>query len=103
MSAGGRGDDYDACMASLWLLFRRPREKANRHEAMAHLAALMEDYASAWIVTVCSDLAELDSMQFYTVHGDWNPPTNDVGVNLAPMRADLGLYERHWGPDRSSH
>ena len=103
MSAGGRGDDYEVCMASLWLLFRRPREKANRHEAKAHLAALMDIYGSAWIVTVCNDLAELDSMRFYTVYGDWNPPTNDVGVNLAPMRADLGLYERHWGPDRSSH
>src|SRR4051812_19629721 len=73
MSAGGRGDDYEACMASLWLLFRRPREKANRHEALAHLAKLMDDYSSAWIVTVCSDLAELDTMRFHTAHGDWNP------------------------------
>src|SRR3954447_8925843 len=35
MAAGGRGDDYDACMASLWLLFRRPSELKNRHEAKA--------------------------------------------------------------------
>jgi hypothetical protein len=92
MSAGGRGDSYEVCMASLWLLFRRPREKQNRHEAKAHLASLMDTYGSAWIVTVCSDLAELDTMRFHTTHGDWNPVTNDVGIDLTPIRADLGLY-----------
>jgi hypothetical protein len=104
MSAGGRGDDYEACMASLWLLFRRPREKANRHEAKAHLAKLMDDYGAAWIVTVCSDLAELDTMRFHTAHGDWNPLTNDVGIDLTPIRADLGIYgDRVQRPDRPLH
>jgi hypothetical protein len=103
MSAGGRGDSYEACMASLWLLFRRPNELENRHEAKAHLAKLMDDYGSAWIVTVCSDLAELETMRFHTAHGDWNPTTNDVGIDMIPMRANLGLYEWHFGPDRSLH
>jgi hypothetical protein len=104
MSAGGRGDSYEVCMASLWLLFRRPREKANRYEAMAHLAALMDTYGSAWIVTVCSDLAELDTMRFHTTHGDWHPVTNDVGIDLTPIRADLGIYsDRVQRADRPLH
>jgi hypothetical protein len=88
-AASRRGDNYEVCVSSLWLLFRRPRERDNRHEAKAHLAALMSDYGSAWIVTVCSDLADLDTMQFYTTHGDWHPTTNDPEIDLTPMRADL--------------
>src|SRR4051812_4713940 len=60
-TAARRDDHYEVCMSSLWLLFRRPNELKNRHEAKAHLAKLMDDYGSAWIVTICSDLAELDS------------------------------------------
>jgi len=103
MAAGGRGDDYDACMASLWLLFRRPREKTNRHEALAHLAALMDDYGSAWIVTICSDLAELDTMRFHTTYGDWNPTTNDVGIDLTPIQGSLGIYGDRVRPERALH
>jgi hypothetical protein len=103
MSAGGRGDSYEVCMASLWLLFRRPREKANRHEAMVHLASLMDTYGSAWIVTICSDLAELDTMRFHTAYGDWHPTTNDVGIDLTPMRANLGIYGDRVRPDKPLH
>jgi hypothetical protein len=52
---------------------------------------------------VCSDLAKLDTVQFYTTHGDWNPVTNDIGINLTLIRADLGLYERHHRPDKPLH
>ena len=103
MSACGRGDDYEACMASLWLLFRRPNEKANRHEAMVHFATLMDTFGSAWIVTICSDLAELDTMRFHTAHGDWHPTTNDVGIDLTPMMSDLGIYGDRVRPDRAVH
>jgi hypothetical protein len=63
----------------------------------------MDIYGSAWIVTMCSDLTKLDTVQFYTIHGDWNPIINDIGINPTPIRADLGLYERHHRPDKPLH
>jgi len=50
MSSCGRGDDYEACMASLWLLFRRPNEKANKDPAlMSGLGAAITGYPAGHV------------------------------------------------------
>ena len=90
MSATAYQDAHRACLAAVWMLFRRPEEMHEDYAGCHLLHEIIEDYGAARIVILCDEVADLRSFLWQIT----NPTItdDDPALELTPRSIGTGIY-----------
>lgn len=103
MAADVREDAFDVCIGALWLVFRRKNEKLNAYEATKCLADAMHEHDACWIIVICDEVVDLQSLQFIIAAPHWSPSRPDPEIDMTPKISNATFCGDRARADKAMH